>query len=64
MRPRFLDGIFLFSDKDKKVKAKATAKFKLNVALENATHTVFDVCSTDWPKKDSADFESQNFEGP
>ena len=26
--------------------------------------TVSDVCSTDWPKKDSANFESQNFEGP
>ena len=27
-------------------------------------YTVSDVCSTDWPKKDSANFESQNFEGP
>ena len=26
--------------------------------------TVSDVCSADWPKKDSANFESQNFEGP
>ena len=26
--------------------------------------TVSNVCSTDWPKKDSANFESQNFEGP
>ena len=26
--------------------------------------TVSDVCSTDWQKKDSANFESQNFEGP
>ena len=27
-------------------------------------HTVSDVCSTDSPKKDSTNFESQNFEGP
>ena len=26
--------------------------------------TVSNICSTDWPKKDSANFESQNFEGP
>ena len=26
--------------------------------------TVSDVCSTDWPKKDSANLVSQNFEGP
>ena len=31
---------------------------------ENPPRTVSNVCSTDWPKKDSANFESQNFEGP
>ena len=30
---------------------------------EDGKNTVSDVCSTDWPKKDSANFESQNFEG-
>ena len=32
--------------------------------LKCQLHTVSDVCSTDWPKKDSTNFESQNFEGP
>ena len=29
-----------------------------------ARHTMWDLCTIDWPKEDAANFESQNFEGP
>ena len=39
-------------------------KWKVSVsAKKKFRHTVSNVCSTDWPKKDIANFESQNFEG-
>ena len=31
---------------------------------KNTYHTMWDVCTIDWPKEDAANFESQNFEGP
>ena len=32
--------------------------------LMKTLHTMWDLCTIDWPKEDAANFESQNFEGP
>ena len=39
MLGKFHKFLFLISNRDKKVKSKATVKFKLNVALKNATNS-------------------------
>ena len=42
----------------------ATLKNKADYNSLYQNLTMWDLCTIDWPKEDTANFESQNFEGP